>query len=1014
MTYPKRLIEVDLPIARISKHSRADKSVREGHLSTLHVWWARRPLAACRAVLCATLWLDPVDEACPPGFRQGAADLLTAFARKAWKSEALLGTAGEESKRGWHRRQKAPFALDTQAGRLELRQALLDFLADFARWDNSLAEPYVATARALTEAAHVALGGAPDTRPLVIDPFCGGGAIPLEAVRVGAEAFATDLNPVATLLNHTVLSLIAQAGPTLAGDLRAKGRWVRDEARKSLAALYPKDPKGATPIVYFWARTVRCEGPNCGRPIPMIRNFWLKKKAKDKLGLRLVTHAATGALTFDLVEDPRQFSTSTVRKGAAVCPWCQFITPVTRVRAQLAEAAGGAKGATLFAVLTQRPTGGRQFRAPTPNDLGPIEEARRRFAKRVRERLPSGLAPFPDEPLPPQGTLGFRVRKYGMTTFGDLVSDRQALALDAFGQALRDLELQQGQETISVLLSFALGRVSDLNSSLSSWADTVVGANRAQNRVSMVWDFTEVAPLEEATGSWDAQVEWVAKVVEHVQAMQPGPGTAERAPAQRHPLPDDSAAALVTDPPYYDAFAYSDLSDLFLVWLKRTTHDPKRRFGLADVHDRSPKADELVVNPKASADGRGPKDHDSFTEGMRQALAEARRVVRPDGIGVVVFAHKATKSWESLLDAVVSAGWIVTGSWPIDTERPTRQRAIGSAALSSSVHLVCRPREAPDGSLRQDDVGDWRDVLAELPQRVHAWLPRLAAEGVVGADAIFACLGPALEVYSRYSRVERANGQVVKLREYLEHVWAAVANEALSMIFRDADTGDLEPDGRLTAMWLWTLGAGATAGGGEAADGDDSGEEDDADPDEDDEADAKKPKAKKVKAGYTLEFDAARKIAQGLGAELEGLPTVVELSADKARLLPVAERAKHLFAVRQGDDVPKLKGKGKGKKAQAAQAELFEGVEAVTKATEDLGGSLPTPGTTVLDRLHQVMLLFGAGRNEAVRRFLVDEGAGQDARLWKLAQSLAALYPTGTSERRWVEGVLARKKGLGL
>ena len=185
--------------------------------------------------------------------------------------------------------------------------------------------------------------------------------------------------------------------------------------------------------------------------------------------------------------------------------------------------------------------------------------------------------------------------------------------------------------------------------------------------------------------------------------------------------------------------------------------------------------------------------------------SEGRRVLRPEGVGTIVFASKTTASWEAILKAVVDAGWIITGSWPIDTEMENRVSAQGQARLASSVHLVCRPRENSDGSVRIDEVGDWRDVLQELPRRIHEWMPRLAAEGVVGADAIFACLGPALEIFSRYSRVEKSDGSVVPLREYLEHVWAAVSKEALSMIFKDADASGLEPDARLTAMWLWTV-----------------------------------------------------------------------------------------------------------------------------------------------------------------------------------------------------------------
>jgi hypothetical protein len=378
--------------------------------------------------------------------------------------------------------------------------------------------------------------------------------------------------------------------------------------------------------------------------------------------------------------------------------------------------------------------------------------------------------------------------------------------------------------------------------------------------------------------------------------------------------------------------------------------------------------------------------------------------VRPNGIAVVVFAHKSTAGWEAQLEAMLKAGWIITASWPIDTERENRTRAQNSAALASSVHLVCRPRENPNGNLREDDAGSWRSVLAELPQRIHEWMPRLATEGVVGADAIFACLGPALEIYSRYSRVEKASGEAVLLKEYLEQVWAAVAREALSMIFDGADASGLEEDARLTAMWLWTLGAGGNSTNGtskidEARNGD--------------EAEDEKTGAEKALSGFVLEFDAARKIAQGLGAHLEKLTDVVEVKGDKARLLAVAERAKALFSKDSGSSEESLRrGKAKSKPGKK-QLGLFAEIEAAHK--EGLLGkaAIPKVGETTLDRVHQSMILFGAGRSEALKRFVVEEGVGKDVRFWKLAQSLSALYPSGSDEKRWVDGVLARKKSLG-
>ena len=273
---------------------------------------------------------------------------------------------------------------------------------------------------------------------------------------------------------------------------------------------------------------------------------------------------------------------------------------------------------------------------------------------------------------------------------------------------------------------------------------------------------------------------------------------------------------------------------------------------------------------------------------------------------------------------------------------------------------------------------------------------------MVGADAIFACLGPALEIFSRYSRVEKSNGDPVPLKEYLEHVWAAVSKEAISTIFRDADASGLEPDARLTAVWLWTLGGGAQPTNGKSDDEEVASVEDDEDA----------PKAVKV-TGFSLEFDAARKIAQGLGIHLEKSETIVEVKGDKARMLSVSERTKHLF----GKDTAPTDSKPAKKNKQVTPsmfAEYEEEEDGATGKKTAIDLKAPPPGTTVLDRLHQAMIMFGAQRGELLKRFLVDEGAGKDARFWNLAQALAALYPPGTDERRWVEGVLARKKGLGL
>lgn len=1004
---PKRLIEVDLPIARISAHARREKSIRHGHISTLHIWWARRPLAACRAVICAALWPDPADPLCPQDFRDAAAKLLIAFARRVnpesitEEKRQLQASLSPEGKTRWEFFAKNDPLLDSSdpAHQNVLRFALLDFIADFANWDNSTVPAYLETSRALTQAAHEALGGEPGTRPLVVDPFAGGGSIPLEALRVGADAFASDLNPVAVLLNKVVLEYIPKYGQKLADEVRKWGQWIKDQAEKELAEFYPKDPDGATPIAYLWARTIRCEGPGCGAEVPLMRSLWLAKKANKSVALKIVPNPKAKRVDFEIIHDAKtkDVDEGTVKRGSATCPCCGFTTPVKSVREQFKKRRGGADDARLSCVVTSRPNvQGRCYRLPACHDLEAVAGAAKELKKRNREHT-GDLSLEPQELTPRGGGSGagraFSQRHYGMEKFGEMFTHRQLLALTTLAKLVREtgrkIEIEQDAgltDSVQSVLSLIVNRCADKFTSLVVWHNgrEFVDHQFARQAISMNFDFAEGNPLSDI--GWSGAEEWVIRFIDFIQNSSLGIGQTARASAQQHPLPDASATAFITDPPYYDAVPYSDLSDFFYVWLKRTLP-----FRLANSFTDSltPKNDECIVDEIKG------KDNAYFEKTMGQAMAEGRRILDERGIALVVFAHKSTSGWEALLQAMIGAGWTITASWPIDTEMATRLRAKGSAALASSVHLVCRPRLGIE-------IGDWRDVLSELPQRMHEWMPRLAGEGVIGADAIFACLGPALEIFSRYSRVEKANGEPVLLKEYLEHVWAAVSKEAISTIFRDADASGLEPDARLTAMWLWTIGGGSPAANTKPSDEGDAEEEP-----EDEEEESKKTA---TGTGFSLEFDAARKIAQGLGIHLEKSESIVEVKGKTARLLGVGERTKHLF----GKDAEAGPGGSRKAKKKPKQLSLFEelGEAEEGSAWRELQG--PQPGTTILDRLHQAMILFGAQRGELLKRFLVEDGVGKDARFWKLAQSLAALYPTGTDERRWVEGVLARKKGLGL
>ena len=966
-TYPKRLIEVDLPIGIISENARRDQNVRKGHLHSMHVWWATRPLASCRAVVLASMLPDPVDPECPSSFSVTAQEALKVFTGRDLRHP------------------------------LALRQALLDFVAAFSSWDAGVSGVYLDIARRLVSAAHP--GGA----PLLLDPFAGAGSIPVEALRVGASTYASDLNPIPVMMNKVSQEYLPAFRERLTEAVAEHGDWVLNEARARLKVFYPSSTREASPLFYSWARTIRCEGPSCGAEVPMLGMLSLSRKPKNRVALSYRGIEESCDVAVELVHPSADADVQPPisRRFNVTCPVCGFTTPYKNVREQLRARHGGTQDARLLAIAEVDTAGNRSWRLPEADDLAAVTEASTAVRALAAD---SGTVPWiPDEPFPKWYSGVFNPGLWGIDTWGALFSLRQSLAIGTFCKLAATVREKVATEcgdpaladAVATCVGLAVTKTSIYNTA-NCYVHPDFGLKAAYlgSGMAMVGDFSEVNPLiEKYVGGFDYSLQQMVSVLRREEQTLATKGIVRQGSATRLPLPDDSVAYVVTDPPYYAAVPYSDLSDLCYVWAKRA---------LGNVHpdllaqELTPKDEELIAYYVQPPD-RIHKDGRFFEDTMRQALQECRRVLGPDGIAVIIFAHKGTAGWEAMLSALVDAGWTVTASWPIDTENRQRWRAARAATLSSSVHLVCRPRENPDGSLRQD-VGEWRDVLAELPERIHEWMPRLASEGVVGADAIFACLGPALEIFSRFGRVEKSSGQPVPLREYLEQVWAAVSKEALSMIFDDPETGGLEPDARLTAMWLWTLGLGPSQANGATVSSKSADVLDD-------------HAARKDKTpGFALEFDAARKIAQGLGIHLEKAPSVVEVKRGTARLLSVAERTRFLFGKDAEGGEPAKRTK------KVTQLGLFEQL-----LEFDAGVSDPTPadappkaGGTVLDRVHQAMILFAAGRGEALKTFLVEEGTGTQANFWKLAQALSALYPTASDEKRWVDGVLARKQGLGL
>jgi putative DNA methylase len=964
----KRLAEVDFPLAAVNDACVVENNrktrVDSGHLSLLHSWWARRPLASCRSLLLTLLLPDPCDPLCPVEFK--------IVARKALQQHRKVGPKDSD-----------------------LQKALLAFVADIANWDIVRVADFISTARELVKTAQ---GGVPH----VLDPFSGGGSIPLEAQRLGCEVTASDINPVAWLLLKVVLEWCGRKGPELTDLFEEWAEWVLKEADKRLVEYYPADEQRRKPLAYLWARTVQCEAAGCGARIPLVRNLEMSQSKGRKKALRisypegsLDPHIEVFAPSSD-----KEIEHGTVSGNNATCPKCHMVTPRVRVQSQLREKLSGADNAMLLAVARQNTSGrGKDYSAPTSGDQKAFSEACMK-AKSIRFEM----AEFPQN-----DTRAFPPGPYGIKTWADVLAPRQRLSRWILHEVIEDALKEADKTTkdkdllnaLAACLYLAYSDNAQYHTSLCVWLSEGVKSIFIQGSgVPMRADFVEGNPLSPNCEGLGYSIRSVHSALQKLSAVRYQPSSPFLANVLDTVLPEESVDVVFTDPPYANQIPYAHLSDFFYGWLRLGL---RNRLPQAFTASQTEKARELTEN-RAVKDG-GVHDRQWYEGHMHEAFTQMKRVIREDGVASVVFAHKDTDRWEALVSALIESGWRTTGSWPIATERRQRMRGQGYAALETSVHLVCRPR--PDDA----PVGDWGDVLRELPDRVGDWMERLQGEGIRGADLVFACIGPALEIFSRYRSVETAEGREVALAEYLEKVWEAVGRSALAQVLgtaqakaRNGAAGAVEEDARLTALFLWTL----QSTNGEALHAGDAGDE----PDEDDDEDA--PPIRKAK-GFSLVFDVVRRFAQPLGIDLpkwEG--RIIETDKGVVRLLPVAERARQLFGEDGAAKAAELLNRDPAKDLQLNLfADAKPKVQELPAARRKRKGVFSSGGDerptdympTTLDRVHAAMLLQASGQTSALRSLITQEQArGQD--FLRLANALSALYPTGSEEKRLLDAML--------
>ncbi len=788
--YRRKLIEVDLPLDEINKQSKRERAIRHGHPSTLHQWWARLSLAACRAVIFASMVDDP----------------------SSCEEEFPTAESQDTERNRLHNIIRHLVNWETTD---ETNPQNIGLLAE-ARWEIARS-----VARSRGEAPpdkanpDEVLRYLGDKALPIYDPFCGGGSIPLEAQRLGLQAVGSDLNPVAVLITKTLIELppkfankppvnpdadpmgmtvgkgkkaqkVAWRGAAgLADDIRYYGRKMREMAWERIGHLYPKaklpDGGEATVIAWLWARTVPCPNPACRVEMPLTKTFQLSTKQGNQHWTRPVVDRDTKLISF-VVQNHRGDvpKESTVDRNGATCIACNGTVPLSYVREQ---SRAGHLGEQMTAIVAEGDRK-RLFLSPTDEHIKAAMLAK-------SEWRPGGSFPNRTRDFTPSG--------YGITYWHQLFKERQLVALTTLSELVAevgDLFVNEGVDkgysnAICTYLALAVDRKSNAGSKFSTWqnAGDFVSSVFKLQALPMVWDFAEINPFSGSTNNWMAQIEWIARITERLPAKV-NSGIVHQADASTT-VHANEGPVIVTDPPYYDNVAYADLSDFFYVWLRPMLRGiyPGLFAGIA-----TPKSEEMIAEPS-----RFEHSRDRFEALLNQTLQLIRERCGTEFPSSIFYAYKqqeeeregrTSTGWETMLSAVVSAGFQIVGTWPMRTAGG-RVRAVDSNALASSVVIVCRPRleDAPNATRRQ-----FLDALeAELPQA----LDQLTQEShIAPVDLAQAAIGPGMQVYSRYSRVETIGGELVPVREALVNINRVIAE------YDELQQGDLDAPTRFCLDWF--------------------------------------------------------------------------------------------------------------------------------------------------------------------------------------------------------------------
>jgi adenine-specific DNA methylase len=833
-----RLIEVALPIREISAESVRDKNIHHAHISHLHIWWARRPLAASRAVVFASLVPDPDDTRCPEAFRKAVERLLRTHVPAELRCfrRGRNTVTDEDPYRPYHgmddtlRNRLLMFIarwsgeyLDFEAGRTAEPPGPSLLLDDrsLTKWETS--DPENPQGREVLRVARELVQVANDGRkPVVLDPFAGGGAIPLETERLGGQAIANDYNPVAYLILRATCEYPQRYGKSgkrtvlheefgrkierevdvpnvLVHDFERWARRILERAREKIGHLYPPGKDGRPVLAYLWARTVPCSNTSCRGELPLLRNLLLRSKG-GKVALKLDVDKARKEIRFGVAKDRAVTETEGTKqqRGPAKCPFCREPTSGDDLRR---AATDGKMNERMVAVVVQ---------GKSEKDYRPVEDGDLRAVKAARTihvDVPGEyIVPEINGPgaSPEAGShRSINLELYGFTRWGQLFSHRQLVVMDhlvaglhqAIGEMEREILDVDYRSGLATYLALWIDRVAAFGNTFTRWRASHEKSETpfSGQSIPMMWDYPEVNPFADSSGTASKQLEYMLKVILHEQTYDAAfawPLVMLGSATELSGVEPASCDCVVTDPPYGNSIAYADLSDFFYVWLKRSLGDL-----LPDVFrmPQTPK-DQEATSHKHRHNGSQERANEFYRRLLTESFRESKRAARNPKLVSVMFAHQSTEAWTALLSALFDAGLCPDATWPIATEMPNTALALGTASLETSVTVACRPRIVGAAE-------SFKNVKKEIEQVVRASVQRFWSYGFRGADLIVACYGPAVGVFGKYERVEKADGTPVGIPELLD-----LARQAA----RDAIAGEFRGDNLSTLYYVWANLYGAS------------------------------------------------------------------------------------------------------------------------------------------------------------------------------------------------------------